>query len=142
MFQKIILAADGSAASEPAVQQAFQLARVAGCRLHVLTVVDIFGANFATPESIKFLQEEGGKLLVKLQEQGADLGVPVETHLLETDVGGKRISDLIVVEAKHLGADLIVLGSHGWRGVRQWIMGSVATGVCQSAHCSVLVARD
>ncbi|MEL5849421.1 MAG: universal stress protein [Candidatus Igneacidithiobacillus chanchocoensis] len=142
MLQKILLAADGSDASEPAVQQAFQLARFAGSPLVVVTVVDIFGAYYATPESIKFLQEEGHKLLAKLQDQGAGFGVPVETYLLETDVGGRRISELIVAEAERLGADLIVLGSHGWRGVRQWVMGSVASEVCQSAQCSVLIARS
>jgi len=141
MLQKIMLAADGSDASEPAVQQAFELAQAGRSPLKIVTGVDIFGAYYATPESIKFLQEEGHKLLVKLQDQGAGLGVPVETHLLETDVGGKRIGELIVAEAERLRADLIVLGSHGWRGVRQWVMGSVASEVCQSAHCSVLIAR-
>lgn len=55
MFHRILLAADGSAASEAAVRQAFALAQSSSEPLHVVTVVDVFGAYYATPESIVFL---------------------------------------------------------------------------------------
>jgi len=142
MFHRILLAADGSAASEAAVRQAFALAQTSSEPLHVVTVVDVFGAYYATPESIVFLQNEGHKLLQSLQHRAQSEGISVVTRLLETDTGGKHISDLILAEAERMHAQLIILGSHGWRGMRKLLIGSVAQTVCQAAHCSVLIARQ
>ena len=142
MFHRILLAADGSAASEAALHEAFQLAQHSSEALHIVTVVDVYGAYYATPESIRFLQAEGHKLLQDLQTRAQSKGISVQTRLLETDVGGKHISDILLAEAERVQAQLIVVGSHGWRGMRKLLIGSVAQAVCQQAHCSVLVARS
>ena len=142
MFKKILLATDGSEASEAAVASAFSLAREYALVLQVIAVVDIYGAYYATPESIRFLWQEGQSLLDKLVHRAAEVGVSIETHLLETDVGGKHISDILLAEIARQQADLIILGSHGRRGITKFLMGSVALAICQSAPCSVFIARN
>ncbi|WP_308387905.1 universal stress protein [Acidithiobacillus sp. AMEEHan] len=143
MFKTILLAVDGSAASESAALHAFTLTQAYHSTLHILTVVDVYGAYYATPESIALLQEEGRELLQKFARQTNERGITPQTHLLETDASGSRhIGGMIVAIAKKIEADLLVLGSHGLRGWREMLMGSVATEVSQTAHCSVLIARD
>jgi nucleotide-binding universal stress UspA family protein len=50
--------------------------------------------------------------------------------------------DVIVDVAKEIGADLIVMGTHGRRGVRRALLGSIAEGVLRTAHCPVLTIRQ
>ncbi len=54
---------------------------------------------------------------------------------------GSRTSDSIIEEAKSYGADLIVLGTHGRRGVRRMLLGSDAEAVAREAACAVLLVR-
>jgi len=49
--------------------------------------------------------------------------------------------EVILEEAKDWNADLIVVGSHGRRGLKRFLLGSVAEAVAMNAHCSVVVVR-
>lgn len=142
MFQTLLVAVDSSEESEAAVQHAFGLARAFAVKpLHIVTVVDIYGAYYATPESIQLLKEEGQDLLRKFSTQAAAEKISIESHFLVTDVGGERVSMLILNRAAYLRADLIILGSHGRRGFQKLLLGSVATEVSQRANCSVLIVH-
>ena len=63
---------------------------------------------------------------------------PVETEFLP--VGDAR--QIILDQAKDWGADLIVVGSHGYRGIDRFMLGSVSESVAMHAHCSVEVIRE
>jgi nucleotide-binding universal stress UspA family protein len=66
-------------------------------------------------------------------------GVPTESALLESDA--RRLSSVIAEEAQRWGADLVVVGTHGRRGLERLILGSVAEGVARTAPVSVLLVR-
>lgn len=141
MFEHILLAADGSAVSASAESTALQLAKEQDAELKIVHVIDIFGLYFATPESIDFLVAAGQKILDDLLARATEADLRTQTSLRQTDVGGRRISELILEEAHIWPADLIVIGSHGRRGLDHFLMGSVAEGVCRGAKTQVLLSR-
>jgi nucleotide-binding universal stress UspA family protein len=141
MYQKILLATDGSVPSEAAVDAATQLAAEQGAALLILHVVDIYGYYLAGGGVLDLLRAQGQEILGKAAARAEALGVSFTSRLLETGVGGHRVAELISQEGRSWGADLIVLGTHGRRGVDHLLFGSVAEGVARLAESSVLLAR-
>jgi nucleotide-binding universal stress UspA family protein len=72
----------------------------------------------------------------------SDAGIPHTTKILEKPVSPGQISTTIVEEADRWDADLIVLGTHGRRGFRRLIMGSVSEGVVHKSNKPVLMVRS
>ena len=145
MFQHILLATDGSAASEHAAQLAVDLARVHGAKLTALYVVDPYpylGIGEANPlgfqaymsAALQHAAEAHQKVMALCEKTPA---VAFQPRLAE-DVGAAAG---IVLSAKQVGADLIVVGSHGRTGVVRLMLGSVATKVVAESPIPVLVAR-
>jgi nucleotide-binding universal stress UspA family protein len=145
MFKNILLATDGSAASEHAARLAVQLARENGAKLTALYVVDPYpylGIGEANPlgfqaymsAAAQHAAEAHGKILALCQ------GEPV------VDCQPRRAEDVaaasgILQSASQVGADLIVVGSHGRSGVARLMLGSVASKVVAESPVPVLVAR-
>jgi len=145
MFQHILLATDGSAASEHAAQLAVDLARVHGAKLTALYVVDPYpylGIGEANPlgfqaymsAALQHAAEAHQKVMALCEKTPA---VAFQPRLAE-DVGAAAG---IVLSAKQVDADLIVVGSHGRTGVVRLMLGSVATKVVAESPIPVLVAR-
>lgn len=120
-YKRILVAVDGSDASARGLREAIRLAKAERAELCVFNVVDEFYA-FATPEATAEKQ-----------------GVKAKAVMRET-VGGPA-ADAIVREAKKLRADLIVLGTHGRRGVRRMVLGGDAEQVVRTASVPVLLVR-
>ncbi len=104
-----------------------------------------FGAATAVPMGfatlpLPSLEEQRQALGAHLDAQRAQLPGVTESKVR---VFGHVILENPTVAIEHLAAelaaDLIVVGSHGYHGVRRWLLGSVAEGVVRSAHCPVLV---
>jgi len=145
MFQHILLATDGSAASEHAAQLAVDLARVHGAKLTALYVVDPYpylGIGEANPlgfqaymsAALQHAAEAHQKVMALCEKTPA---VAFQPRLAE-DVGAAAG---IVLSAKQVDADLIVVGSHGRTGVVRLMLGSVASKVVAESPIPVLVAR-
>ena len=145
MFQHILLATDGSAASEHAAQLAVDLARVHGAKLTALYVVDPYpylGIGEANPlgfqaymsAALQHAAEAHQKVMALCEKTPT---VAFQPRLAE-DVGAAAG---IVLSAKQVDADLIVVGSHGRTGVVRLMLGSVATKVVAESPIPVLVAR-
>ena len=145
MFKKILVAVDGSAASDLAAQEAVQLAKEQQAQLRVVHVVDEVSFNWPDvgdfEEYIAAFRASGRKLLDKAEADARAAGVVVETKLLEVETLGHRIAELITAEADSWPADLIVIGTHGRRGVTRLLLGSVAEGVARIAGKPVLLIR-
>ena len=75
------------------------------------------------------------------QARAKKAGVGAESRLVEVEKYGERVVDAIVDEAKRWRADLIVIGTHGRRGVSHLLLGSVAEGVVRLAPAPVLLVR-
>ena len=145
MFKHILLATDGSAASEHAARMAVDLARAHGARLTVLYVVDPYpylGIGEANPlgfqaymsAALQHAAEAHNKVAALCEQAPA---VPCQPRLAEDVAAAAGI----VQTAKQVEADLIVVGSHGRTGLGRVFMGSVAGKVVAHSTVPVLVVR-
>ena len=123
------------------------LAKAGHATVRLIHVVDetsfVMGAEgfgaYAT-DIFALLREGGEKTLAAAKVQVEAAGVPVETVMRDTLAG--RVSTLVVDEAKAWQADLIVIGTHGRRGVNRLFMGSDAEQILRLAPVPVLLVRS
>jgi nucleotide-binding universal stress UspA family protein len=144
-YRRILVAVDGSEASRRGLREALRLAKAEEAHLIVLHVVNDFysygaleGAGLGVDVTAA-LREEGRRLLGRLAAQAAKEAVKAKTVLRE--VGAGPVADVIVREAGRQRADLIVLGTHGRRGVRRLVLGSDAEQVLRTSRVPVLLVR-
>ena len=138
---RILLATDGSPHAELAALKAVDLAESTGARLHVVAVGRTFPAavyDVYTEAGSEDLRREAQTILDeqvrKIEEAGGDVAI---AHLKMNE----RRDEAIVHLAEEIGADLIVIGSRGFGGMKRALMGNVADSVVRHAHCPVLVVR-
>jgi nucleotide-binding universal stress UspA family protein len=148
MYKRILVAVDSSATAERALQEALKLAKSHGAQLRIVHVVDevTLDWNFSEFAEVTAVQEQfrktGRKVLDRALQQARQAGeVAVDSKLLEIEQLGNRAADLIAAEADAWPADLIVVGTHGRRGVRRLLLGSVAEGIARIASKPVLLIR-
>jgi nucleotide-binding universal stress UspA family protein len=147
MYKNILLAVDGSGTADLALAEAARLAGT-GSTVRVVAVVDrpgyLYAALHDNKQSTETVQEalrrQGQSALDRAGQGLRDLGTNVEMVLLEVE-NEDGIADQIVREARHWPADLIVLGTHGRRGLRRALLGSVAEEVLRQAAQPVLLVR-
>ena len=143
---KILLAIDGSKYSEAATQMLGSVLHMQGTEVLVLQVVEpmVFStppqmARGYAPEMAVRLQEQlkqSRESVARTAEILRKAGFRVDSRVAENEI---RTGILDAAEESH--ADLIVLGSHGEKGLRKFLLGSVAEFVARHARCSVLVVR-
>jgi len=97
--------------------------------------------QFALADYQKVLREAGEKLLATRAATASEAGVDSDTKLIMVGMLGERIYDAIERQSKQWPADLIVVGTHGWRGFQRLMLGSVAEGVVRIATKPVLLIR-
>jgi len=146
MYQHILIAVDGSDLSNHALREAISLAQNQHAALRIVHVVDEVTLNWEgeyadMSEILKSFRDSGQRILEKAQNIAREAGMEHEAKLLEIQTFGHRISDLIVEEAKDWPADLIVVGTHGRRGLHDVLLGSVSDGVARRASVPVLLVR-
>ncbi len=150
MFQRILVPIDGSTTSNRGLEEAIGLAgdqKAKICLLHVvdeLLVGDADGVAFMpanyVDEFIQALRVGGKKLLNRAEVKVRRRGIEVESVLLETF--SHRVADQIIKQAKKWRADIIVLGTHGRRGLSRVVMGSDAELVLRETPVPVLLVRS
>lgn len=145
MFQRILVPVDGSSTSQLALQAAVKLAKERRAKLRVVSVVDEINFNLENEhvmnQFIEAVRKTGLDILAKSAAAVNAAGIQAETQLLEIETFGHHIADVIVDEAKRWPADLIVIGTHGRRGVSHLLLGSVAEKVVHIATVPVLLIR-
>jgi nucleotide-binding universal stress UspA family protein len=132
---KILLATDGSPSAEGAVQFLANLPLPAGTQVQVVCVVDAFVEALldqARPGASKHVQRALGFAEAALRRDGVEVS---------TEVRSGDADHQLLLAARELGADLVVLGSRGLSGWESFLLGSVARNVATHARCTVLVAR-
>ncbi len=148
MYQKILVAVDGSPTSDRGLAEAVQIAKLTGGRLRLVNVVDDltfamgldgYSAGY-TGDLLQGFRDAGEQVLDTARATVEAAGVGVDTAVFENVVG--RVSDLVVDEANRWGADLIVVGTHGRRGVRRFVLGSDAEQILRIAPVPVLLVRS
>jgi nucleotide-binding universal stress UspA family protein len=142
IYKRILVGTDFSDASMPAFEQALKLARQNGAELliaHADTVPNTI--SFMPPECYGqwelHCRTQAEAILGALVHKARLQGVKAHVLLLEG-----LADDAIIEAAKRLRVDLIVVGTHGRRGVSRFFMGSVAAHLVSRAPCAVLTARS
>jgi nucleotide-binding universal stress UspA family protein len=144
-YRKILVAVDGSPTSMKGLREAIRLAKDNRSQLVLMNVVNEFYAfanldGFAPGvDLVPTLREGGRRVLAKAKALTDKAGVRATTVMRET-LGGPA-ADAIVREARKQRADLLVLGTHGHRGLRRMVLGSDAEQVVRASPVPVLLVR-
>ena len=145
-YKRILVPLDGSSTSKAGLREAIELAKGQRATLQLVHVVDqhyigLMGMESAggLSEMMDSLKRSGRDILKNAQAAADKAGVKATAVLLETMTG--PAADLILRQAKKSGVDLIVLGTHGRRGVRRLLMGSDAEQVVRNAPVPVMLVR-
>jgi len=146
MFKRILVAVDGSHTAERALREAIRLAGETRAQLRIVNVVDLVSLNLSAefpnpPEVWEAMLKSGEEILRKAGATANEAGIAAETRLIEIDTLGHRIPEMIAADADAWSADLIVVGTHGRRGLSHLLLGSVAEGVVRVATRPVLLIR-
>ncbi len=146
---RILVAVDFSQGARVALDRAMTLAREFGASVDVLHVWQ--PPSYVVPEMLVTAPEGNGLRFDDYMRSRTlhDLSILVAPYReatpslqvrLVAENGSPR--ELIVAVAKDKGADLIVVGTHGYTGMKRFVLGSIAEGVVRTASCPVLVVRD
>jgi len=146
MFKHILIPVDGSETSMKALAKAAELAKVFGSAVTAMYVIDPYpftgvGADFAYGQA-QYLSAATAEANTALDAAKTALSQAGVTNINVLVGEGHAIHDGIVRAVENTGADLIVMGSHGRRGLEKLVLGSVTQRVLGAAHIPVLVVRD
>lgn len=147
MYERILVATDGSPLSDKAVEHSLALAKLNGASLVALKVVPRYPRSYleggATVDNaeIKRIEaqwsEQAQEVLNKIKAQGKAAGVTVKTSIAKSDL----IAESIISAAEKQTADLIVMASHGRKGIKRLLLGSETQHVLTHSKVPVLVLR-
>jgi nucleotide-binding universal stress UspA family protein len=142
VFTNILVAIDGSDASQRAFVRAVEEAKVWNARLHVIYTVEtgLFSslpADNTVEIMYRVLETEGDTILEKAKKYAAEKGVTVITHMKQ----GHAPSEIVALADKEK-VDLIIVGSHGKSQADRLLIGSVSTYVVNHSKVTTMVVRS
>ncbi|MCZ8255160.1 MAG: universal stress protein [Polaromonas sp.] len=147
MFKRILISVDGSDTSNKALVAGLEMARETSARVRLVHTVnemaymggiDPYGTYSADVAGM--MRESGAKVLNDAMAIAQSAGVEASQALL--DEPGKRLGESVAEAAKLWNADLVVVGSHGRRGIGRVLLGSGAEQILRLAPVPVLVVRS
>lgn len=144
MYQRIMVAVDGSETSGRGLQEAINLAKDQKAKLaivHVIDIVVVFGAGQFPGAYIDATREMAHDTIEQARKTALAEGIEPEIQSPEIVTTGYHVADTIAERARDWKADLLVVGTHGRRGVSRWLIGSVAERVVRVAPCPLLLVR-
>lgn len=145
MYKQILCPVDGSDTSNRSAAEAMQLAAKLQAKIRFLHVVDTFYPildGFETvnlSEVLEVWRERGRNILDMVVATAHEQGIAADSVMLE--IYSSRVSNSIIDEARKWSADLIVMGTHGRRGLNHLLMGSDAEAVIRTSPVPVLTIR-
>lgn len=146
MYKHLLIAIDGSELSDKALKQGLELAKALSAKTTLLHVTAPWTSVAVGEIAIMFPPQEyeanmkaaAEKLLAKARAEADAAGVPSMTSYKSDPQPYKAI----IAEAESIGADLIVMGSHGRRGIAGLLLGSETTKTLTHSKIPVLVYRE
>ncbi|MDX6481080.1 MAG: hypothetical protein QOG85_1590 [Gaiellaceae bacterium] len=141
----ILLATDGSPSAAEAQREAFELAKLSGAPVVVVSVPHPtlpaigYGA-FGSAEFVSELAHAEHERVEALLAAAAAAATKEGIDCVTVEAEGMVVDEICRIAAEHR-AQLVVVGSHGWGAARRFLSGSVSTGLVHSAPCPVLVVR-
>ncbi|MBP7646453.1 MAG: universal stress protein [Comamonas sp.] len=147
MYERILVATDGSSLSDKAVSHAMDLAKLSGASVVALKVIPRYPRSYleggATVDlsEIKRIEaqwaDQAQSVLNKIKMDGKAMGVTVKTSIAKSDL----IAESIIAAADKQNVDLIVMASHGRKGIKRLLLGSETQHVLTHSQVPVLVLR-
>lgn len=138
-MKKILIAHDGSKASEAALKKAFEIAEKFGSSVTVISVVpELYLTELMKMDRLRILDtltDEAEKTMKKIRTK------TIGSKPVKTIVTQGNPAEEILETAKRIKADLIVTGSHGRHGAQKFLLGSVSSKVVDHAPCAVLIIK-
>ncbi|CAN7665053.1 universal stress protein [Pseudorhodoferax sp. LjRoot39] len=147
MYQRILVATDGSELSQKAVDSALDLAAKLGAAVVAVKVVPPYphsyfdGAMAIDLKEIERTEANWKAAALKDLEAVQSAGVPRNVTVTPVVVRGDQVSEALIATAQKHHCDLIVMASHGRRGVSRLLLGSETQHVLTHSHIPVLVLR-
>ncbi|MEO7399635.1 MAG: universal stress protein [Polaromonas sp.] len=145
MFEHILVPVDGSSTARQAINKALLVAEKFSSTVTLIYVIDPYaftgvGTDFSYGQSeyLGAATAEAQEAISAATRIFEEYGIPVKGSVVE----GHTVYRSILDTAEAVNADLIVMGSHGRRGLEKLVLGSVTAQVLSHAHLSVLVVRD
>ena len=146
MYQRILVPVDGSETSILGMDEAIRLAQATGARLRFLHAMDELSVAMAMDAYGGYvgdlhgaLHENATEMLEGAKASASAAGVQADAVL--HDSFHDKIADVVSAQARQWPADLIVVGSHGRRGMRRLVLGSGAEAILRTAPVPVLLVR-
>ena len=146
MYKRIVVPVDGSETAQKALTTALQMARESNGCVHLVHVVEGLTPMAADPygaysgEVIEVMRQSGRKILDDALALARAEGVQADTQLF--DNFGERLAEVVADSATRFNADLMVVGTHGRRGLGRVLMGSGAEQIIRLSPVPVLVLRS
>ncbi len=143
MYAKILVPVDGSQASTAGLTEAIKIAKSQGSEIRLVHVVNDlivdagYGAGVYATDALEVLRKAGRDILDAAHMTARREGVKTNSVLLDS-VGGPA-SEVILDEARSWSADLVVMGTHGRRGLARLVMGSDSEAVVRACTVPVLL---
>jgi nucleotide-binding universal stress UspA family protein len=140
LFERIVIATDGSKAGRAAVTEGLRIGKACNARIFVVSVIDTRALSAVSPEiqvagSIDQMQAEAERIVCDVEAMA--VGQDVRTFILS----GDPVQEIIKFSTAK-NANLIIVGTQGKHGLERFILGSVAEGIVRLAPCPVLVVKD
>ena len=147
MYQRILIATDGSPLSDKAVAHGLELAALSAATVIALKVVPRYPRSYfeggmpVDAVDIKRIEQQWSdsakNLLAQVQVEGKAQGVTVKAVVAKSDL----VAEAVISAAKKHKCDLIVMASHGRKGLKRLLLGSETQQVLTHSHIPVLVLR-
>ncbi|GAB7540577.1 universal stress protein [Cupriavidus sp. 8B] len=146
MYSKILVAVDGSESANRALEEALRLATALGSELTVVHVIDNsylrYEVGYVDLTDLRTSLLEGGQILLdEAKAKAAAQKVACNALMVDEPLALGDVANAIEQVAQQTGAELLVLGTHGRRGVRRLLMGSVAEGLVRQCRQPVLLVH-
>ena len=140
-------AIDGSATSTRGMKEAIKLAKDQKAKLRFVHVIDVYiplivGPFNITSENIQDILQNNGEEIIKKAKTAAKKSNVVVDAVYVEKAGGRGPSKLIVEQAKVWSADLLVMGTHGLRGISRLAFGSTAEEVVRTCSAPILLVKS
>jgi len=146
MYQRILVPIDGSSTSGRGLDEAIQLAKLTGGRLRLAHVIDELSFAMAMDAYAGYagnwleeLRANATRMLKAARAKAAEKDVEADIVILDNFKG--TVHDQVITEAEASKAELIVIGTHGRRGIGRWVMGSSAEHILRMSPVPVLLVR-
>ncbi len=147
MYQSILIATDGSPLSDQAIESGLSLAALCKASVVVVKVVPLYsrsyleGGDYTSLDDVKRIEDQwvhsAHQQLAGIVATGKARGVAVKTSVMKSDLVAETLIDV----AKEHGCDLIVMASHGRKGLKRLLLGSETQHVLTHSTVPVLVLR-